>query len=160
MPTTNVRSKWDAGNLVFYDAAEGNTILQLDQEALLTVGNGDEQLAVQQYHLVINADGNRNIDIELTHNTEILDAWVIKAGAAGNAGANTVQLQLGDATAVTDAMNIRDAADGAIVRAGTIDLTENRILAGGTLRIRMAKAENADNNAVRVMFVARHYAVS
>ena len=160
MPVTKVRSKWNQGALEFYEPHDGRKILGLDEEALLSVGDGEEQLLVQQYHTIINADGDRNADITLTHNTEIVDAWVIKAGAAGNAGASTVQLQLADGTPITDAMNVRDAADGAIVRAATIDLTENRILAEGTLRIRVEKAENADNNAMRVVFVARHYAIS
>ncbi len=160
MPVTKVKSRWDNGSLIFYEEANGRTILTLDEEALLQAGAGQEQLLVHQYHTVINADGDRNVPIEVTHNTEILDAWVIKAGAAGNAGASTVAIQLADGTPITNAINIRDAADGAILGATTIDLTENRVPAGDSIRIRLEKAENADNNAVRVVIAARHYATT
>ena len=150
-----VKSEWIGGNLVFAQAATGSTILSVDAGGRMTVGNGAEQVPVVHYYAVANDDGNRDIDVTLTYQTEIIDAYVIKLGAAGNAGASSVALQTAAAAPITGAMNIRDAGDGEIVRAATIDLTENTIAAGGTLRIRMAKADNADNNAVRVVVTGR-----
>jgi hypothetical protein len=34
MPVTNIRTKWDSGNLVFFDEASGNTVLELDATTL------------------------------------------------------------------------------------------------------------------------------
>lgn len=155
MPATNVKSRWNAGNLEFYNALTGAIVLTLDTGGLMDVGDQNEQLPVLHYYTYASADGDTNNDQTLTHQTEIVDAWIVKLGAAGNAGANTVQLQTGAAVAISDAVSIRDAADGAINRIGTIDLTENVIAAGGTLRIRREKAEGADDNAIRVVVVGR-----
>ena len=155
MPATNVKSRWNAGNLEFYNALTGAIVLTLDTGGLMDVGDQNEQLPVLHYYTYASADGNTNNDQTLTHQTEIVDAWIVKLGAAGNAGANTVRIQTGAAVAISDAVSIRDAADGAINRIGTIDLTENVIAAGGVLRIRTEKAEGADDNAIRVVVVGR-----
>ena len=155
MPATNVKSRWNAGNLEFYNALTGAIVLTLDTGGLMDVGDQNEQLPVLHYYTYASADGNTNNDQTLTHQTEIVDAWIVKLGAAGNAGANTVQIQTGAAVAISDAVSIRDAADGAINRIGTIDLTENVIAAGGVLRIRTEKADGTDDNAIRVVVVGR-----
>lgn len=155
MPVTNIKSRWNAGNLEFYNALTGETVLALSTGGLMDVGAQNEQLPILHYYTYASANGNVDNDQTLTNQTEIVDAWIVKLGAAGNAGANTVQLQTAAAAPISDAVSIRDAADGAINRIGTIDLTENVIAAGGVLRIRTAKAEGADNNAIRVVVVGR-----
>lgn len=150
MPVTNVKSKWVAGNLVFYAEATGETILTVDKAGLMGLGDNDEQAPVLNAYTI--ADGaTANADFELTHKSRIIDAWVVKVGAAGNAGANTIQIKNDDNDNITDAMNIRDAAAGAIVRAGVIDPTEHVIdPTDNELRITKTKAEAADNNACLV----------
>jgi len=100
---------------------------------------------LHQFNLANAATGSTNIT--LTHKTQVIDAWVVKTAAgAGNAGASTVQvLSTGDA--ITDAMVIRNVADQAIVRAGTINDANHAIAAGGVLRVTRTKAEAGDNNA-------------
>lgn len=154
MPVTKIRSTWIDGNLVFQNE-DGETILSIDKEGLLELGGEGEQMPVMHYYEVSNDDGDRNIDKEITHKTEILDAWVIKLGDAENNDDNTVQLQDDDGTAITDEMDIQNKSDGEIVRAGEIDLDENVIEAGEDLRIRMEKSNNSDNNAVRVAVLGR-----
>ena len=155
MPVTNVRSRWNAGNLEFYNGLTGDTLLAIDTGGLMDVGAQNEQMPILHYYTYATADGNTDNDQTLTYQTEIVDAWIVKLGAAGNAGASTVRLQTGAGVAISDAVSIRDAADGAINRIGTIDLTENTIAAGGVLRIRTEKAEGADDNAIRVVVVGR-----
>jgi type II secretory pathway component PulF len=155
MPATNIGSRWNAGDLEFFDTTTGANVLVLDTGALLGVGDQGERLPVVHFYTFASADGNVDNDQTITHQTEITGAWLIKVGAAGNAGANTVQLQTGAAVAISDAMNIQNAAASAVVRAATINPAANTIAAGGVLRIRTSKAQAADNNAIQVAVLGR-----
>ena len=156
MPVTNIRSKWDGGDLVFYEEASGDTILKIDTDGILNLGDAGEQPQVTHYFELSDEDGTDNEDRELTHKTEILDAWVVKVGAAGSAGGSSiVQVQDKDGNAITDEIDIHDDADKVITRAGEIDVSNNTIEAGDNLRVHRNKDNNDDDNACRVVVVGR-----
>lgn len=88
-----------------------------------------------------------DVDVVLTHKTEVLSVEVIKTGAAGGAS-DTITVKNG-ATAITDAMDI-NVADKTVVRPTTIDDAQTVIAAAGTLRVTRTKASGA-NAACRVI---------
>ena len=91
-----------------------------------------------------------NTDVTLTHKTMILDAWSVKtAAAAGNAGASTLRI-LSTASAITDALSIRNVADTAITRFTQINDANQTIAAGGVLRVEQVLADGNDDNACEV----------
>ncbi len=156
MPATRIKSRWVAGNLQFITEG-GDVILELDREGLLALGNEAEQMPVLHYYFLTN-DVTGNDDFELTYPTEIIDAWVTKNVAAGNAGASTVQLQNDDGDVITDLMNIRDTDQGDVVRATNVNNSNARIdPESNELRIRRVKAEAADNNSVHVYVLGRRF---
>jgi len=101
-------------------------------------------------HTISVADGaTANVDVTLTHKTEILDVIVQKRAGAGGAS-DTITVNNG-ATAITNAMDI-NVADKTIVRATTIDDAQSTINAAGTLRIVRTKA-SANNVACLVTII-------
>jgi hypothetical protein len=99
-------------------------------------------------HIVDIPDGvTADVDVTLTHKTEVLDVLVIKKAGAGGAS-DTITVKNG-ATAITDAMDI-NVADKIVVRPATIDDAATVIAAAGTLRVTRTKA-SANNVACRVV---------
>jgi hypothetical protein len=90
-----------------------------------------------------------DVDVVLTHKTEVLDIVVIKTGAAGGVG-DTITVKNG-ATAITDAIDI-NIADKVRKEAATIDDAQTVISAGGTLKVTRTKA-SAANAAARVVVI-------
>ena len=89
-----------------------------------------------------------NVDTTLTHKTRVVDAWLVKTGAAGG-GAGTIQV-LNGAGAITDAMSI-NIADAAVARALTIDDAQHEIAAAGTLRV--TRTRTTSTNEACVVYV-------
>jgi hypothetical protein len=95
-------------------------------------------LMVQTFAIADAATGN--LDSVLARKQEIIDCVVQKRGALGGAG-DTIQLQVGAGTAITDAISL-NVADKAIARAASIDDAQSTINAAGTLRIHWNKVTN------------------
>ncbi len=156
MPATRIKSRWVAGNLQFITEG-GDVILELDREGLLALGNEAEQMPVLHYYFLQDAVTGTD-DFELTFPTEIVDVWVTKNVAAGNAGASTVQIQNNDGDVITDLMNIRNTDQGDVVRAANVNNSNARIAPeNNELRISRVKAEGADDNSVHVYVLGRRF---
>lgn len=80
----------------------------------------------------------------------ILDAYVVKTtDVAANNGENTVQIKNGT-DAVSDAMSIRNAAVGAVIRAASYTVANANIDAGDNISITFTRANAGDDNAATV----------
>ena len=91
-----------------------------------------------------------DIDIVVAEKIEVLDVICRKDAGAG--AANTMQVKNG-ATAISDA--IACAVDKTITRAGTIDVAQNTIAAGGTLRLTTTRAAGTRTALVTVVCLIR-----
>jgi hypothetical protein len=91
-----------------------------------------------------------DIDIVVTEKFEVLDVICRKDSGAG--AGNTMQIKNG-ATAISDA--IACAVDKTVTRAGTIDVAQNVIAAGGTLRLTATKAAGTRTALVTVIGISR-----
>jgi hypothetical protein len=160
MSMSNVKSAWEAGNLVFRDKS-GDVIATFDGAsnifavgAALTVAGvtvdattlaADEQTAgtvatVANVNIVggipilyrITATAlTGDVDVVLTYKSRVLDVWCVGT-AAGGAG-DTITVKNGS-TAITNAIDM-NVSDKVLVRAGTIDDAQHEIDAAGTLKI-------------------------
>jgi len=93
-------------------------------------------------HVVNVPDGaTADINVTLTHKTEILDVIVQKRAGAGGASDTITIKNAGNA--ITDAIDI-NVADKTIKRPATIDDAQSTIAAGGTLRVTRTKASGAN----------------
>jgi len=93
-------------------------------------------------HTVNVPDGaTGDVDVVLTHKTEILEVIVQKRAAAGGAS-DTITVKNGS-DAITDAIDI-NVADKTIKRATTIDDAFSTIAAAGTLKVTRTKASAAN----------------
>ncbi len=104
---------------------------------------------------IADGAGTRTIDIEMDSTVTILDAWLIKKGAAGSAGASTIQLKDDGEDDITEALSIAGKGDKTITRFTTIDPAEATIEEGDDLNIVLTKAEGADNNAMELYILAQ-----
>lgn len=137
----------DSGSLITATTVEGALAEKLDGRRVANVANANVIGGVPVTHTVDVADGaTGDVDVVLTHKTQVTDVKVIKMVAAGGAS-DTVTVKNG-ATAITNAMDI-NVADKILVRAGSIDDASNQIAAAGTLRITRTKV-SAANVACRV----------
>jgi hypothetical protein len=100
-----------------------------------------------EHRVVIPAGATGNVDVTLTYEGEVIDVVLHKTGSPGG-GAGTIQLvNAASAAAITDAMSI-NVQSGGVVRAATIDPTQNTIAAGGVLRLVRTRVLSADENCV------------
>jgi hypothetical protein len=105
---------------------------------------------------IADTAGTDNADESLTleHKTRILDAWVVKTDAAqGNNAASVVTVKDGS-NSITDDIDIQNAGDKSIKRAGEIDDAYHEIAAGGTLQVVVTKGNASDNIACEVYVLA------
>jgi len=77
------------------------------------------------------AGDNADHDVILTHKEQVIDAWIVLAGAGVASAVITVKNAI---NAITDTM-AASGADATLVRAATIDDANHEIVAGGTLRV-------------------------
>lgn len=103
--------------------------------------NARAGVPVLHYFLILNA-ATGNVDVVVEHRIAVVDAWVVKQGAAGGAG-DTVQVTDGEDAAITEVMSI-NVADRAVVRAAQIDDATSVIPANGILRVKRTKASAAN----------------
>ncbi len=137
----------DAAALYTGTTAEAALAEKLTGLRVANVADANVIGGVPVVHFVDIPDGaTGDVDVTLTHKTEVTDVVVTKKVAAGGAS-DTITVKSG-ATAITNAMDI-NVADKVVVRAGTIDDASNVIAAAGTLRITRTKVSGA-NVACRV----------
>jgi hypothetical protein len=91
-----------------------------------------------------------DIDIVVTEKIEVIDVVVRKDAGAG--AGNTMQIKKG-ATAITDA--IACAVDKTVTRAGTIDVAQNTLSPGDTLRLTATRAAGTRTCKVSVIVLIR-----
>lgn len=91
-----------------------------------------------------------NFDYTTLAKLQVLDAWAVHMGGAGEA-TDTVQLFNG-ATAISDAMDW-SGVDTAIVRAGTLDDAAWEVAKGGTLRVTTVDADAGDDVGLGTVYV-------
>ncbi len=139
----------DAGG--FYAGATVEAALQetIGGKRIANVADGNLVGGVPVVHKLVLADAAGDTDFVIAEKTEITDVTVVKIGGAGMAG-NTVKLtNVAGGGDITDAMALT-GADQTVSRAGTINDAQDTILAGGTLRLTVAKA---GANAACVVYV-------
>jgi len=101
------------------------------------------------HRVTVPGTGKAAINVTLTHQERVVDAWLVLTGAGVTGGNVTVG---NAANAITDAM-AATGSDTAIVRAGTIDNAYHEIAAAGTLRI-TPEATGADAAPCEVYVLA------
>lgn len=105
------------------------------------VANGNLVGGIPVLHRFDVADAaTGDTDYVITQKEFIVNVWLLKTANASSADANSIQLQTGAGTAITDAISLNNVPDTTIVRAGTIDDATALIAAGGTLRIHRVRA--------------------
>ena len=87
------------------------------------------------HRIAVAAGANGNVDVVLTHKTQIVNAWVVMTGA-GTAGATLVCLNAGNA--FTDTLAVDAAADAALVPFTKILDSQYEVAAGATVRVTKA----------------------
>jgi hypothetical protein len=138
----------DAAELYTGDTVEEAMAEKLTGLRVANVADANVIGGVEVTHIVDVADGvTADVDVTLTHKTEVTSIEVIKKAAAGGAS-DTITVKNG-ATAITNAMDI-NVADKIVVRPSTIDDAATVISAAGTLRVTRTKA-SAANVACRVI---------
>lgn len=80
-----------------------------------------------------------NYDIVPVNKIAVVSATVIKAAGSTTGGASDAITVKNGTTAITDAMSLNTVAAKSVVRNAQIDLANNVIAAGGTLRVTAAK---------------------
>lgn len=99
------------------------------------------------------ANGTTNTAVTLPYGFVVSGPiQVINKAVTGNAGTSTIAI-LDDEGNSVQAVSIQNKATIALITAGVLDTThwDHTWDAGDTMTIRRVKAENADNNAVRVL---------
>jgi hypothetical protein len=102
------------------------------------------------YTFAVPDAATSDIDIVVTDKIEVIDVICRKDAGAG--AGNTMTVKNG-ATAISNA--IACDTDKTITRAGTIDVANNTILAGGTLRLTAARAAGTRTALVTVVALKR-----
>lgn len=121
----------------------------LQGRLVTTNGSGTAGTVVPFIYLVPDATTS-DIDIVVNDKIEVIDVICRKDSGAG--AGNTMQIKKG-ASAISDA--IACATDKAITRAGTIDVANNQLNPGDTLRLTATKAAGTRNATVTVLAVIR-----
>lgn len=117
------------------------------------IADANEVGAMPVLHRKTLADAaTGNVEIDITHKTRIIDAWVVKTTADGHATEDTITIGNG-ANAITDAMAIGANNDTSLTRAATIDDAQHEIAAGGALRISWVKGAGGGNNVACEVYV-------
>ncbi len=93
-----------------------------------------------------------NVEITLTHKTRVIDVWVVKTGADGNATEDLITVGAG-ASDITEAMTIGLLNDTGLTRAATIDDANHEIAAAGALRVTWVKGAGGGNNTACTVYV-------
>ena len=104
-------------------------------------------------HRIVIADAaSSNVEVTLTHKTRIIDVWVVKTVADGNATEDKIKVG-NAANDITDDMTIGLPNDKGITRAATIDDAFHEIAATGKLRVTWTKGGGGSNNVDCIVYV-------
>ena len=138
-----------AGEITQADLAAAS----LDGTAAKVVADDNIIGGLPVLHRVDIADAaSGNVEITLTHKTRVVDVWVVKTGADGNATEDLITVGKG-ASAITEDMTIGLLNDKGITRAGTIDDANHEIAAAGALRVTWVKGAGGSNNTACIVYV-------
>lgn len=115
------------------------------------VGNNNVIGGIPVVHKVVVPGGAAgDVDVTLTHKTEVIEVWAVHTGGAGEAS-DTLTVKNG-ANAISSAMDW-SGADAAVVRTSGINDANQTIAAGGTLRVSTTDNDAGNDVGAGIVYV-------